>query len=536
MSILNIDLPESKKRKARRGTNKFPGRPRTFHNFERGLNFLYVSQLVLRGDKQFVWPVLYIIENGGDNTCLIRLDSLLDYFEEHSARSHQWRVIHARAIGHMIDHSVEALRTLSDQQRKATGEPIERYLLRKFALSVVKGTVVVDKHKTRTDRLNLFWHARGKEADRILAAVSRYLNWLGERDVSTRWAFAASVDVVLESPIYAFRMAAELAIRKRKSLLSYVKGEERKPSHRYAGITGERPRANNPVYSFPNKYVVPLLFEGFRSDGGEIDHAAELIALFLLGGGLRSCEPFHFFVSDVQFLANEPVVFMHHPQHGRIISQGTTMDRADYLSRRYGLLPRNKQSGAGKAGWKSVLGDETGTPVFWLPVQALQERITNKLRRYVMQIRPAIMRARPPHLGDHPFLFVNPRDSINSGGGNIGDPYTMTALRGAWERAVGRIARIRDDPALTVKKEMGTTLHGPRHHYGRFLRTLDLPPDVIQRAMHHRSIFSQDAYTRLTAAEINAFIKRSVARADLSQMNQTIMMSIDKFENQRAVI
>jgi hypothetical protein len=528
VNMLDIIEPQGLNRKARRRTKKRL-RQTSIQNIERGLHYFYVTQKVRRGDRSFVWPVLYLVhQDSTGETQIVRVESLLDYFEDHHAKQHQWRLNNVRALGQLIEHSVEMLKFMSNEQRRAPDEPIERYLLRKFALNIVNGTTAVDEG-TASDALGLYWKPRRKEADRILGNVSDYLSWLGER--SNRWAFAASVADVENTPLYAFRKAAELAIRKKVSLLSHIKKVERAPRHRFAAITGEHSQSTNPVYAFPSDYVAPMVFEAFQAAEGGVDHEAELIALILLAGGLRSCEPFHFFVSDVQFLGDEPVIFMHHPEKSEIIYENKKMTRLQYLADRYKLLPRTKQMGPGKAGWKSVLGDVDGTPAYWLPVDEIKELLARKLRRYILQIRPAIMRARPKHLGDHPFLFVNARDGTASGGGNIGDPYTMSALKGSWERAVRRLALLYDDPELVVKKEKGTSLHGPRHFYGRFLRTLNVPPDIIQLCMHHKSILSQSVYTRLTSAEVNEFIKRSASKTSLAEMTTDVMASIQNFRN-----
>jgi integrase len=528
--MLDIIEPQGLNKKARRRTKKRL-RQTSIQSIERGLHYFYVTQHVSRGDRSFIWPVLYLVHrDSAGETHVVRVESLLDYFEEHSAKQQQWRLNNVRGVGQLIEHSVEMLKYMSDEQRRAPDEPIERYLLRKFALNVVNGTTVVDKGIAK-DALGLYWKPRAKEADRILANVSAYLTWLGKREEAERWAFAASVADVENTPLYAFRKAAELAIRKKVSLLSHIKQEGRAPRHRFAGITGKHSQSTNPVYAFPTRYVAPMMFEAFQAAEGEIDHEAELIALILLAGGLRSCEPFHLYVSDVQFLGDEPVVFLYHPEDSEIIYGRKKMSRRRYLQERFKLLPRTLQIGPGKAGWKSVLGDVDGTPVHWLPLDELQELLTQKLRRYILQIRPAIMRARPKHLGDHPFLFVNPRDATTSGGGNIGNPYTMSAFKGAWERAIRRLASLYDDPDLAVKKGAGTSLHGPRHFYGRFLRTLGVPPDIIQLAMHHKSILSQDVYTRLTSAEVSAFIKRSASQTDLAEMTIAVTSSVHKYRN-----
>lgn len=500
---------------------------------ERGLAYFYVYQKVVRGTKSFVWPVLYVVvqtQDGGNR--LVRVESLLDYFERNSARSDEWRVTCVRAVGLLVDHSCASLALMSSEQRSASPEPRERYLLKKLAQSFVSGTTTVDG-ALKEDRLGLFWPPRGKEASKLLASLSGFLASLSSKSREERWGWAAGVEDVTDSPLGAFRAAAELAIRKKKSLLAHLEGDEKPLPHRFAGVVDRIRTSSGPVFRFPAKYVAPLLFQGFRSglNGQDIDEAAELVAFFVLGGGLRGSEAFHLFVSDVQFFSERPLVFLHHPRFSTIqVGAGGKITRERYLLNEFGLLPRTQVRGGQKAGWKGMAGDDTGTPVFWLPIGGLQEAVVRLLRRYILVVRPRIMKLRPRHLPDHPYLLVNSRDSTASGGGNIGDPYTIPAFKGAWERAIGRLARAYDDQSLVLRKELGTTIHGGRHFYGCFLRSLGLAPDVIQRCMHHRSIFSQEVYTQLPNDEINRIIHSSMdPTGTVSSMQSDLVASVNHF-------
>lgn len=220
-------------------------------------------------------------------------------------------------------------------------------------------------------------------------------------------------------------------------------------------------------------------------------------------------EPFHAFVSDVQFVGKRPWLFLHHPEDGNVRDQyGNNSRRADYL-RRFGMTARTVNEGREHAGWKGIAGDDVGAPAYWLPVEPIVERLYTKLRHYLLVKRPEIMKQRPKRLGDHPFLFVSSGLTAFSGGGQVGDPYAISAFRESWKAALLRVSRRYDAPELLFAKKRGTTCHGPRHHYGRFLRTMGVSGEIIQECMHHRHADSQRVYTQLTPAETNAVLQRA---------------------------
>ncbi len=154
--------------------------------------------------------------------------------------------------------------------------------------------------------------------------------------------------------------------------------------------------------------------------------------------------------------------------------------------------------------------DHLGTPGYFLPIETLVKRTTNLLMRYIFVTRPSIMKQRPANTGDHPFLFVSSGRAAKTLGQEVGAPYTMTAFENAWEQAVRRVGRLHDDPTMAeMRKWRGTTPHGGRHFYGRFLFSIGLEPSVIQRCMHHKTLNAHSAYTRLTPSEVNEIVQEA---------------------------
>lgn len=151
--------------------------------------------------------------------------------------------------------------------------------------------------------------------------------------------------------------------------------------------------------------------------------------------------------------------------------------------------------------------EDQGTPGYFLPIHPLRRRTAKLLKRYLYVTRPAIMARRPRSLGDHPFLFVSSGRTATATGGDVGDPYTMSAFAHSWEVAIARIGKQYDDPAMSTPiKRRGTTPHGGRHFYGRFLVTSGLEAQTIRACMHHKSLNAHLVYTRLTPSEINAVL------------------------------
>jgi hypothetical protein len=69
---------------------------------------------------------------------------------------------------------------------------------------------------------------------------------------------------------------------------------------------------------FPDDRFEELLFKGFCV-GGRLDYRGILITILLHCAGFRDCEPFHLYLSDVQFDPDDresALVRIHHPEFG----------------------------------------------------------------------------------------------------------------------------------------------------------------------------------------------------------------------------
>jgi hypothetical protein len=486
-----------------------------FKNIERGRYHVIVKEEVTSAAGKSKLPKLYFIVPGqGDNVCVECFEPLLEYYEDHSSMSYSWKKNTARAIGLLVDYSM-AMSASPDFGKWKDRGLLERKLFRGLAKALRNGTEDLDKNGRVVDPTRLYWRPLGLgQASVLLSSLTNYFRWLREDLSNSDWINAADTTAIAQHPIIALKMATELRFRRETSLLGHLKGIKKPPAHPYPFIV-KRP-SKNPLHvpTFPAKYVGPFLNEGFVHEDGEVDEAAQLIAYLLFGLGLRKSESFHLFVTDIQFINDVPWIFFHHPEFGKVDSGTTgTITRREYLQR-FGLLPRNIDTGRNKAGWKGMDGEGEGTPGIWLPADPIRNRASFLLRRYLLITRPAIMAARPKSLSDHPFLLVNPRRIDGPDTGDIGDPYTLTAFDGAWSSAVTRIGKRFNDPDMKeAKRSLGTTPHCARHFAGRFLYTAGVEGPLIKSFLRHKSLESHKAYTRLTSGEINQILQEAAERA-----------------------
>lgn len=475
---------------------------------ERGKYFMVVRQKTKIEGVHRRWPQLYtLFPSGPGRLSVARDEQIQEFFLDNDARGYNWMLDHARSLGLFIDHSMSRLMSDAGLLGGPRSE-VERRLLKGFALALRDGTGAEVQGRW-VDDTKLYWNTRGaRRANQILKRVTRYIEWKGGADPDSGWVQAATTVGWTPDPVTAFRLAAEVAFRKKRGLLGHLDTKQRKAAHRFGGIVDVGAAPTQTVPSFPSSYVVPLLFLGFKRSVDDWDETAELLAHLLVLFGLRQSEGFHLFVSDVQFTDGTASVHFHHPQWGRLQRPGGgQMTRLEYLQG-FGLVPRNTVKDRFWAGWKGMAEDDVGTPGFFLPIAPLVARTTDLLKRYLFVTRPRLMARRPKWAGDHPYLLVSTGRTAGSGGGQVGDPYTISAFKSSWGSAIARLSQIYDDPTLAVQKAVGTTPHGCRHFYGRYLWTAGVPGEVIQRSMHHRSFEAHRVYTRLQNSEISELLNR----------------------------
>lgn len=470
----------------------------------RGRHHLIVKQTVWEDGFRVKRPVLWLLLTEADGTLRTTpYEPLLQYYAENSARCYAWMKNTARGLGALIDHSI-AIGSLPEFVELRRNGNLERRLLRGLAKALRDGTLEINKDGRATDRSGLYWTPLGeRQAGVILAALTGYFRWLRDEPSAAKWVQAASTDRLADHPRIALRLASALLIKKSNSLLGHLNSAPQAPSHSFLGIVEKPNVSSSAVPTFPARYIGSLLYHCFQDERKECDEAALIISHLLFLLGIRMSEAFHLYTSDVQFVGDTLWIFFHHPDTGKITHAGSNINRREYLHK-FGLVPRNVDLGRNHAGWKGMAGDDKGTPGYALPIHSLRRRVAGLLKRYLYVTRPAIMARRPRSSPDHPFLLVSSARALTATGGDVGDPYTMAAFNYSWEQAMGRLGRRHDVPALVKPlKSAGTTPHGARHFYGRFLVTSGVKGEIIRACMHHKTLLAHLVYTRLTPSEIN---------------------------------
>jgi len=271
--------------------------------------------------------------------------------------------------------------------------------------------------------------------------------------------------------------------------------------------------------NFPKDRIFDLLFKGFARPGKQkIDPLYKrfnlrniLITILMHGGGLRLSEPFHLYVHDVwedPLRPGSAMVRIYHPEDGKappdlLDAWGKPIKctREEYLLKKYGIKPRNHYLAKDRqyAGWKNPLlndQDDKYMHVFWFPTWwgVLFWQLWGI---YLQQLLLVGERK-------HPFAFVN------FAGPNVGEPYSMESFsktskgnieKGAHAQAVKKIG-------LISCKNEGTTRHGHRHCYAKALNSVKLASNavehakMVQLALHHKSIESQQVYGVPTVADV----------------------------------
>lgn len=381
----------------------------------------------------------------------------------------------------------------------------ETQFIDRFAAAVIHGTML-----NGDDALGLFWpRPSKKKARQVLRIVTAFTDFC-----------AQSNHTALLNPVREARFIERIlsyhaqAHRKKYDLLAHLSTSNEKHERAAMARRVTLPRANKvmekPPPYFPFQRTQDLLTTGFRrSHAGQYwkQYDVRGMMLFILQrfGGLRASEPLHLFVRDV---AARPVagttkgqmtahVHLFHPTDGlteyidpitRVRRRGP---REEYLRVVHGREPRDSLvwSSAARVGWKDLLIEDASRQcsfVHFFP-QEWGMYFYQLYTMYVGHVRPARL--------DHPYLFV-------SGPKGEYTPLSRAACSESFERAVRRIG-------LEPRKEDGTTPHGLRHAYGQMLAAYGMSQKFIQIAMHHKSIFSQEAYTLKTAQNFQSELDKA---------------------------
>lgn len=279
------------------------------------------------------------------------------------------------------------------------------------------------------------------------------------------------------------------------------------------------------VRAFPDDKFEDLIFTGFSKrrkpssveDVKNLNLRNVLISYLMHFGGLRMCEPFHIFVEDIMLdpaMDGCALVKVHDPVIGKSpeMVDGKLVSRSEYLKIKYALIdrkstPKNKNY---HAGWKNPLIDDGDLNCFyvrWFPLSKGVEFYE------LWKLYLSTQRVRPNQSGKHPFAFTN----------QDGRPSTIKQFEKAYIRAVEKIG-------LTAGRMYGTSPHCHRHAYAKRLTDAVEDPLYIKKAMHHRSIDSQAAYTMPTNDDVYSKLKSASEKFNNKNSRSAHMLDTIKAE------
>jgi Phage integrase family len=440
------------------------------------------------GEPAFRMHVLYLLHSDRHPEPFVPLIQYV--LDSGRTRSLSWQRDTVLAVGLLVDFMAAKGHGWMEVNR------VDAF--RSFAEALVAGSV----DDSGCDPSCLFWEPRSvPRAKHLLARATTFADWMANRTGGTPLN-------PLRTASWGERIASLRNADRRASyaLLAQAAyregGRHRSQTAREVHIARRSINADRAeVPAFDKARIDQLLLDGFARRGNALAPLQDrlsikdmLITVLLHGGGLRLSEPFHLFVSDVAVDPHRPSsasVRVFHPEQGAappdyrdpLTDRPIVTDREDYLRRKWNWQPRNLTEGRFHAGWKDLYltdGKKKFAQVHWFPA-FWGEAFLTLFHLYVTHHRS---RHCP-----HPFLFVSDKASVR------GEPYTMASYAQAHARAVRRIG-------LAPARELGTTPHGHRHAYGQALAEAGVDRTILQRALHHRSPWSQDVYTNPTSARI----------------------------------
>ncbi|AIB12616.1 hypothetical protein ABAZ39_11555 [Azospirillum argentinense] len=425
-------------------------------------------------------PVISIILDGGHP-----FTAWAEYRDDHNLKVGSQEA-HAAAIGLFIDFiAAQGTEFLDVQDRPK--------LFQAFADALVLGTI-----KGGNDPSDLFWLPRSQlVARRTVAKVTTFMDWLvDERGVQ---AVNPRRQATMAEQIAFWRAWRKVSST---SLLKHIKRRAQEHTTRTVRVRGHKPALpDGDAKAFPDDMFPDLLRYGFerRPQLRWTTYRDQLITLLLHHGGQRISQALQLWVDDVYIHPEDetlPVVRVYHPTDGVHEYQDPTtgrdrlITRAQYLQLVYGRLALTQQPGKRRVGFKDPKLDDQRhkfLTVYWNSQEAARAFL--KLYRLYVETRPRIV--------GHPYLFVTPD----------AEPMTVHGYEKVHGAAVRRIG-------LVAAKHLGTTPHGHRHAYGRWLESAGdvLTRKVRQAALHHKSAFSQDVYTEADIAAVSDAMRAAEQR------------------------
>ncbi|MHB1169146.1 MAG: hypothetical protein ACYC28_07680, partial [Longimicrobiales bacterium] len=305
-------------------------------------------------------------------------EPLVRYFDlpKHRRKSPTWQAKASRAVGLLFDYTrVTPAPALQDIRKR-------RSFLSGFVTALLNGTVGEDGHDPR----GLYWRPASWAAIKShIKHVSAFADYCADEYGTENPNPLVAAD--LPQQIAGYRA---LDRKNQHSLLQHLGNAKSmwEQAAQTRAVAGPRPPSvlrRRPM-PFPEDHIGQFISDGFERmnrDGAPLWERYSLRDLMLVilqrYGGLRASEGFHLFITDVERHArrkDEASVRLYHPALGGFTYRDPlaglrTVTRREFLSQRYGRLPRNELTNKERAGWKDLMLEE-GAPhyyahVHWFP-------------------------------------------------------------------------------------------------------------------------------------------------------------------------
>lgn len=382
--------------------------------------------------------------------------------------------------------------------------------VQKFEELLNSGTVSAASGK---DPLGLYWPAASSSlaVERVIAHLALYLYDLADHEPFLNGVTASERDFLtrLRSDVVDSRLSVgwDTSYDFLRHLSSCTAGSKSpRASTYFRQRTGLSPslgaaRGTAALKRFQTAKMWELVFAGCaRKDVSDSAAYSErfrvrdqLLCTLICFTGCRGSELLHLFATDIVTVVEPyPMVRIRlaHPEKGvEMDKRGAARSREQYLMQEWGLHPRTKIAGKQHVGWKNLGLDHPRlmSTFAYLLLDRVGHLFLYKLFRSYLNVRRELMRSGGVR---HPYLFVS-RD---------GSPLSSDGLRDIWQRACRQIG-------LTGRQEDGQHPHSARHAYGHFMKNgLKLAPELVMQVMHHKSVESQEDYTRQSAPEVQELI------------------------------
>jgi len=462
-------------------------------------------------------PILWLFIEGQPQV----FQPLVDYLQSHQSKSLLWKRRVARSVGLFFDFSKSfAFDEITSARNRHSST------LQAFIQALQIGTIPQDG----IDESGLFWAPMSanmvaetaRHPDGFVAFMANNLD-----DIKESHPLKALADTFSDRPSDGSTMLRFLLTAKRlssRSFMQHLKDEREvavDQKRRSRGALGIESKAGGyrTVKAMSFQLISELMEYGFIKNGNATDLferedvTAKMIFILLVGGGLRRSEPLHMWFNDVTYPTIDgkercmPV--LRHPSQASTFIAGENMTRMQYLRQR-GLSPRHIAVGKSmRAGWKNLPTDDTTATTQVYFIHQNLEQLFASYHHYYLNVRRELVTFRKARGEvDHPFLFVSNGEDRNTGRSYIGSPYSQKSFTHAFARALTRVERVTGTSIIRGKRH-GTTPHALRHAYAMLLIKAGAPQKAIQKALHHRSILSQEVYTEPEWEDVNAALNAS---------------------------